>query len=462
MKQTKMQTSAYDLGIFTQVVESYSRLRLPISDIKGPGYDILGDHFSPILVLVAPIYRVFPDPITLLVVQSALLAISGVPITNLAIDRCGRPWGILIGIAYGLSFGIQQAASFDFHEVAFAVPLIVVCMTFLARKRWLAAALSSLPLFLVKEDQALIVLAVGAYIFFRGPRRLGAALSIAALVVGATTVFLVIPAFNQDHTYAYLSAAGPTNHGVLTGLYLPPEKIGLLVALTAPTIFLSLASPMVLMVMPSLILRLWATNPGYWATDLHYNCVLMPILFVAFLDALHNLSSRPSVLKTRVVEFVHTSGITRRIPRSKELQWQSLTRAFSACGVLAVAVATTLTSHPLRCLIQPGFWRVEPDLADARATLETIPQGAEVSAANKLAPQLVTHHTVLMFPDEPTADIHPEWVAVKAVPDDWPVPAADQLAAIQRLPSLGYVEFARGGGVVVYRHSLDSGTRPDN
>ena len=38
-----------DLDIFTQAVDRYSRGDLPWSYVKGTGFNLLGDHFSPVL-----------------------------------------------------------------------------------------------------------------------------------------------------------------------------------------------------------------------------------------------------------------------------------------------------------------------------------------------------------------------------------------------------------------------------
>ena len=58
---------SWDLGIFAEAVQAYSRFEAPIVPIKGPGYNLLGDHFHPILALLgirslksAQDYR--PDP----------------------------------------------------------------------------------------------------------------------------------------------------------------------------------------------------------------------------------------------------------------------------------------------------------------------------------------------------------------------------------------------------------------
>src|SRR6266566_10098658 len=51
----------YDLVIFDQAVRSYSRFHLPVSIAAGvhrgfgTSFAVLGDHFSPILALLAPL-----------------------------------------------------------------------------------------------------------------------------------------------------------------------------------------------------------------------------------------------------------------------------------------------------------------------------------------------------------------------------------------------------------------------
>ena len=54
--------SSWDLGIFTEYVKQLANLRAPIVDVRGPGFNLLGDHFQVIVGLIAPFFRVFPSP----------------------------------------------------------------------------------------------------------------------------------------------------------------------------------------------------------------------------------------------------------------------------------------------------------------------------------------------------------------------------------------------------------------
>lgn len=412
-RHRQMRSTGYDLGIFEQAVRSYAQLRPPIADLKGPGFNLLGDHFHPVLILIAPLYRIFPSPVTLLVLQAALLALSAVPVTHLAIESCGRRAGVCLGLSYGLSWGIQQAVVFDFHEIAFAVPLLARSVELLARRRWSAAARWALPLLLVKEDQALIVAAIGAYIFWQGHRRLGALVAAVAVTVGALAVIVIIPSFNPHHSYPY-----GKNAGSISSLPVPATKEETILALLAPTLFLALRSPLLLLVVPSLLARFWTSNPLLWGTRFHYSAVLMPIMFFAFADGLVRMraSDRVAVL-----------------------------RGARAAPVLALIIAMCVP-QPLRSVLNPASWRVPEQVRAAEALLRIIPNGADVAAANQIAPQLTGRCRVFRFLSEPTSRFRPEWVVSTGAPSE--------RSMIAGLPSLGYSVAARATGITVYHRTI--------
>ncbi|MFP3966927.1 DUF2079 domain-containing protein [Actinomadura fulvescens] len=405
-------SAGYDLGIFEQAVRAYAHLRAPIAELKGPAFNVLGDHFHPALVLLAPFYRLFPGPLTLLIAQALLLALSAVPVTRLAMEFLGRRAGICLGFGYGLSWGIQQAAEFDFHEIAFAVPLAARSLELLAHKRWRAAACWSLPLLLVKEDQALLVAAIGGYILCLGSRRLGTAVVAVALATGFLTVFVIIPAFSPGHVYPYAKTAA--SDAFFSSM---DVKGWTLLALVAPTLLLALRSPLVLIAVPYIAARFWTSNPAYWGTDFHYSAVLMPIVFVAAIDAIRRL---------------------RTVQKS------------APTAILAFALAITiLGGQPLMRLFDADEWQGRERFAPALNTLDTVPDGADVATSNRLAPQLTRRcrvfRLILPSPSWPL----PEWVAVASSRPFKPSP--EDLATIGRLPQLGYRVVEQGGGVVIYR-----------
>jgi len=51
-----LKCNGYDLGIFDQAVRRYAHFQAPIVTLKGDDFNILGDHFHPIIALWAPLY----------------------------------------------------------------------------------------------------------------------------------------------------------------------------------------------------------------------------------------------------------------------------------------------------------------------------------------------------------------------------------------------------------------------
>ena len=284
--------SSWDLAIFTQGVAGYAHGGLPISTVRGgPGFDLLGDHFSPALAVLAPGYLVFPSPVYLLVVQAALFGVSTVPIARLATRRLGDGSAALIAVAYALSWGLQQAVVVDFHEVALAVPLASAGLCALAERRWRAAAAWLLPLTLVKEDLGLTIAVAGAYVAWQGARRLGLGLVLAGGTATALEVWWLIPAVNRAHRDPNFPHFG-TDHSALhlvSSLILPEPKPATLLLLTGVTAFGCLRSPLALLAVPTLLWRFESDNTTYWGQQYHYSAALMPIVFVALLDAMQRL-----------------------------------------------------------------------------------------------------------------------------------------------------------------------------
>lgn len=164
-------TTSWDLGLFTEAVKQYAHLHAPIVDARAPGFDLLGEHFHPILALLAPFFALAPTPVTLLVAQAVLFALSVVPVIALARERLGTGAGYAVGAAYGTSFGVVQAVDFDFHELAFAVPLIALALLALRRDRPRLLVFACAGLLCTKEEFGVtVVLPLGIAWALRDPR----------------------------------------------------------------------------------------------------------------------------------------------------------------------------------------------------------------------------------------------------------------------------------------------------
>jgi uncharacterized membrane protein len=373
-RYAQLNASSWDLGIFTELVKQYAHLHAPVADIRGAGVNLLGDHFSPILALIAPFFLLVPSPGTLLVVQAFLTAVSVLPVTSAAAHLLGRRAGWAAGTAYGFSWGLQQMISFDFHEIAFAVPLLAFSMSALVRGRARAAVAWALPLVFVKEDQGFTVAAIGVLMIIVSQWRdgsdraavLGGQLLIVwGIVWSVLAIGVIIPHFNAAHHYQYWSAGGSLSPGqhpsagaaVRQLLTAWPTKLQTTLMLLLPTAFLALRSPLALVALPSIALRFLGTSSNYWGTAWHYNATVMPVLFIAAVDAIARIrASRTPVRPLAAAMDRH-----------------------GAAAMLAIALAL-IVQFPVGSLWSPQTYRISPHVAAADAGMATVPDGATVTA----------------------------------------------------------------------------------
>lgn len=434
-------TGGYDLGIFTQYARAFAHGQAPTSPLlaKGAalsqsGPDLLGDHFSPVLAALAPVYRLWPHAEALLLVQAALVAWSVYVVTACAVRNLGRTSGLYIGAAYALSWGVQQMVGFDFHEVAFELPLLACALAAYLDSRWRAAALWALPLLLVKEDMGPTVFVLGL-LLARRDRRVGAVLCAVAAATAALAAFVVIPHFAGS--LGRLSAGTDAGSGygaavkqpwmIPVRLVWPPEKLATVFLMLAVVAFVAAASPLMLLTLPTFLWRFTANTENYWGLSWHYSAVLMPIGFLALVDVLRREPSQ------RLPRMLRSARVRARIP------------AFTL--VFAVALCP---GFAVRNLLTPGFWQVSKHVAAENAAVGTVPSGVLVAATNNLAPHLVDRATVYPLVTLPDLDNLPhrvDWVVADTTLPD--LKAVDGQRLLAQLAADGFAPVGTDDGIVV-------------
>ena len=343
--ETMKPVPSWDLAIFSELAKAYAHFQTPIVPVKGDGYNLLGDHFHPILILLGPIWRLFPTPLSLLITQDLLLAFSAWPLTRLA-SRLTNQWVAGgLGLVYVLSWGMQGAVAAQFHEIAFAMPLLAYASVAFVERRWGAVTAWSVPLVLVKEDMGLTVLMIGVAVILtslvpawyrsctvirpggRGADGLNAAAGNAptdeatrnrhrglrlgvGMIVGGIAAFLFaiqvfLPVFNINGVWDYglSSQDQPTSPDALT------QKATVVVMLILTSGVVGVTSPWLLVVLPTLAWRFLGSVEFYWVWDnWHYNATLMPIALGALLDVVARRRAHGSYVADRPVRQVGVDG----------------------------------------------------------------------------------------------------------------------------------------------------------
>ncbi|MQA95653.1 MAG: DUF2079 domain-containing protein [Streptosporangiales bacterium] len=445
-------STAFDLVIFDQAVRGYAALGAPRSAAKGvlhgfgPHFSVLGDHFSPILAVLAPAYWLFDDPRTLLIAQSLLFALAALPVWRFAERALGATPAHLVTAAYLLSWPIAAAVAFDFHEVAFAPLFTALLLERLQAGRRGQALAAAAALLLVKEDMGLLVAGVGVVLLLAGgpgsgltggTRRLGALLTAGGLVAAVLASRVVVPVLGGDAEFYWAyGRLGPDVPAVLAHLLThpgdalgtlvtPSGKAYTLVLLLAPLAFLPLASPIVLAAVPLLAERMLADGfPTWWGVNYHYNAFVVVVLVLAGVDGARRLHG-----------------------------WWGRRRGRPALGWAAgVAVATVLLMPVFGYgqAFGADLWQRDAWARAAREASAVVPDGVDVAAADPAAAWLTARARVQVWAG---ADTRVPWVVADVARrhqsfDD----VSAQRAAVRLLRGLGYrAVYERAGWVVLHR-----------
>ena len=135
-------------------------------------------------------------------------------------------------------------------------------------------------------------------------------------------------------------------------------KLPTLALILLPTAFIALRSPIAAAAVPSLLLRFVSTNSSYWTTDWHYNATVMPIVFLAAIDAMARIRGA-------------------RAARGPGGALAGAIDRHGAAVMLAICAALAF-QFPLSTLWDPATYRVGPHVAAARAAMARVPGGATV------------------------------------------------------------------------------------
>jgi uncharacterized membrane protein len=458
----------YDLVLFDQAIRSYAHFQPGISAAKGMhnfglmNFSILGDHFSPIDALLAPLYWIYDSPVNLLVAQGVLFALAVPPVwvfTRRAFGggRHGAVAAYCVSVAYGLSWPIAAALAFCYHEVAFEPVLGALALERLQKGRWKTALVMMCGLLLVKEDMGLYVaglglgLAVTRNLGIPRQRLMGLVIAVVALVYTFLAIYVFIPAMGGKSGYYWAyDELGPNVPSVVKYILLhpfttarivvtPSVKLSTLLKLFAPFLFLSFLSPIAAAAVPLLLERMLGVKfPTWWGSDFQYNAyVIVPIILAAVDGAL------------RLDRWV-TWAVRRW--RGAGVRWRRGALALCCTVTFAVVTVAQFRANDLSALLHRSFYsRTGVEAAEAAAAAH-VPSGVLVAAANTVGPHLDTRDTVVLW-DGARANVLLPWVvaSVDTLQFSFNNLAGQRLVVAELQKKYHYVTvFSRDGFIVMH------------
>ena len=323
-----LQTYAYDLGIYNQAIHSTSTgqgfLNYTADLLANPSGSVFGVHISFILLIITPIYSLFPAPQALLVIQSLVLALGALPVYFLAKHKLqSKNLAFVFSLVFLLSPALMGINWYDFHPEAFIVLPMLLTFYFAEMKRWLPYFISVIFVLLAMDQAAILVVIFGLYklaslkkeeLLRKPVFRSQTIVYLFTLVLGvAWFLFSVklVTAFNPNNLYVsgsseYWSVLGAKNIiGVPFSIVLHPTaainaltfdwiaKLGYIAILLGPTLFLLLFAPKTtILLVPWLVISLLSNYGPYYQVGDQYPAFIFPAVIYGSIIGLSNLLYR--------------------------------------------------------------------------------------------------------------------------------------------------------------------------
>ncbi|MDE6707364.1 MAG: DUF2079 domain-containing protein, partial [Oscillospiraceae bacterium] len=166
-------TNCYDMGIFVQMFHSLANHFTAVTTCERD--DFLSHfyiHASYIYYLLAPIYKLFPKPETLLIAQT-ILAMGGIiPLYLIAKKHNYKGFGLIaVCMIYIFYSGLLAPCFYDFHENAFLPTLLFWLIYAMDSRKYILFYIMAGLVCLVKEDAPLYVMCLAMYFFFEEKSR---------------------------------------------------------------------------------------------------------------------------------------------------------------------------------------------------------------------------------------------------------------------------------------------------
>lgn len=457
-----LMTSAEDLGIMDQALwnqvhghmlsQTICNILHDTNCYSADGVPRFAIHFEPILFAISWLYLLWPDPKTLLVVQTLVVGAGAFPAFWLARLRLRNELaGVVIALLYLLYPAQQQATVYDFHAVTFTAALLLFTLYFMYTRRTVWLFVFAILSMLCKEEIPLVIAMFGLWsVIFQRRWRSGLLLIGLGVVYFAIVYYVVFPAFSPIGKPLLLGrydqvGDGPGSvllnllrhpRGFLVHYVLDRDHITYLRILFAPAGYLPPLAPWILLLAaPSLAINMLSSKQVTYSGLFQYNAEIVPVLIFATIESMVLILWIVQVVAARVQvarekrKGAVSEGVSARPGtwRPARLLHGGLLAAL-LCLVLVSALRTDYYFHGNLPYSQGYRWPVQtPHTRLAQRFMDMIPADASVSAQTMLVPHLSHRQHIYLFPYQKdqvdyvfldvTGDIYPYYNTIEYVRD---------------------------------------------
>ena len=392
LRFTTFNAEYYDLGIMTQVVHNSSlgrifSMTLPETILNTTRGAV---HLDPLILITVPFYKIFPSPITLLIIQTAFLALGGILIYLIA-KKIGldEKWSVLVSYCWWLYPPIEWSNMYDFHAVVLGgVLMLGVVLADLSGKRNIGMLISLLVL--ISKEQAGLV--VGMYYLFiwwqmgmKKKENLALLMwSMIAFIYALGAMFVVIPHLRGGSHFAlerYQYSKVPLEFlgQIFSNIFnFTSIETGLVILLGGGWIGL-LGYIWMFPALPDLAINLLSQAEGMKGIYHHYSALTTPFVFLSIIFGLKkvldkNFVSREVLATIFIIGILINSLLFSPLPYSKKTDINLINRRLSKESILLIKNWQSLLKSDEAKLSVTN--RLAPHFAQ-RKTLSRFPAGSE-------------------------------------------------------------------------------------
>ncbi len=382
-----LNTNGQDLSLFDYAIANTADGRFMQTIFRNP--HLFGHHFSPILLLLVPLYWIHNGPMTLLLFQVAAVGASAVPFYFIAQWKFNDARvALLLTVSYLLYRKLTMGLMYDFHMEMMEPLFIFSAFWFAVQKRWGWYFAFLVLAMACKEDVALYLVPLGLFLVWRfQEKRVGwGTVGVCAVWFGVAAGWAVphyhsagLPHYFEEVFYGNLgSGLGEVVVSLVThparvlGEVLDPLSLRGLFNTFGAVLFLPLFAPAsCLLTAVPLFVNLVSSSPLQKSLAIYYATPVIPFLFISMVYGLHNLH----------VKFL--KGHKRRLVQV-------------CVALLVVSVANSALWNYL----SPAKLKITRHHTLARQMAKSIPPEVSLSAQGSLIPHIQRRAAIKQFPEQ--------------------------------------------------------------
>lgn len=362
----------YDFGHFVRILWLISHFMSPIIQHKVLGeISFLGDHFSPSVYLLSPLFWITGKTQILLIEQALATVAAGFLLYLIAKkEKLSMVISLIVAFAFLMFAGVENPLVSDWHTESTAIVfLLLFIYEFFYRKKRIYAIIFGLIFIGFKDNNALSLffILIPYFMELKSRRKVIGTLMIFSLLYFLIIGFVLTP-YISGKPYLYSPVLPQKPLEFITNFFNLPVKRKLLFDSMASFGFLPIVSGFfILPIIGELSMRLVPTyiHSQSFTLGMHYNVYLGAFLAIASIKTLSSIKQ----------------------PRDCPIQIQNVVSVLLI--IISLFVAKKITNPPVILISNSIFWNQWDVRAEVFKEIAYVPVSGSVMSQNNILPHLL-------------------------------------------------------------------------